>query len=278
MAKQQGLIKWDEELAKQAQVAAGMEASTATGQFFSVKAGVLSWNDAPLPGNQMAVIILDAILENVYYEGAFDPANPTPPTCFAFGREDAKLAPHAVVVEHGSQQSELCKDCRWSAWGTATRDRKPAKGKACRQTRRLALIGAGSFNEHTGKLEPITELDHYKDTVIGFLRLPVTSVKGYSAFVKATAATLKVPPHGLVTRVKVTPDAKNQIAVTFEPLTKVPAELLAVIMQRRAEAVKLIDQPYQLGDDDTKAKPARGSRQAPASHGKTAPARGKLRF
>ena len=31
------LVKWDEELAKQAEIAAGMEANTGGGQFFSTK-------------------------------------------------------------------------------------------------------------------------------------------------------------------------------------------------------------------------------------------------
>ena len=50
------LVKWDEELAKQAEIAAGMEANTGGGQFFSTKGGILSWQDAPLPGSQTAVL------------------------------------------------------------------------------------------------------------------------------------------------------------------------------------------------------------------------------
>ena len=72
--KKNEVMKWDDELAKMAQVAADME-ETVTGQFFSLKGGILSWNDAPVPNNEMAVIILDSILENVFYEGAYDPEN-----------------------------------------------------------------------------------------------------------------------------------------------------------------------------------------------------------
>ena len=60
------ITKWEEELAKQADVASAMEANAGGGQFFSLKSGILSWQDAPLPGNQMAVIIVDGILENVF--------------------------------------------------------------------------------------------------------------------------------------------------------------------------------------------------------------------
>src|SRR3989304_573996 len=105
-------VKWDEEMARQAQVAADMENSVATGQFFSTQGGTLSWNGMPMPNNMMAVIILDSILENVYYTGNYDPENPQGPTCFAFGRDDASLAPHKVVVENKTAQSDVCHDCR----------------------------------------------------------------------------------------------------------------------------------------------------------------------
>src|SRR4029077_7888311 len=88
------VANWEQELEQQAQVAAGMAASTGDAQFFSVRAGQLSFGGMPLPGNQMGVVILDAILENVYYEGEFNPDEPAPPTCFAFARDAALLTPH----------------------------------------------------------------------------------------------------------------------------------------------------------------------------------------
>lgn len=252
-AKTTALTTWDEELAKQAEVAAGMEESTASGQFFSTKGGILSWNDAPLPKNQMAVIILDSILENVFYEGAYDPDVPQGPMCFAFGRDDKEMAPHKIVVEAGNQQcgeSGLCAGCDMNEFGSAD----VGRGKACRNTRRLGMIPAGTFDD-TGKFIPIKDLGHYEATSVGFLKLPVMSVKGYAAFVKQVAGGLKRPPHGIITKVSVVPDPKSQFKVVFEAIAKVPDELMGAIMARHEEVKATIDFPYTPNDEEAAPPP-----------------------
>jgi hypothetical protein len=259
-SKTTALVKWDEELAKQAEVAAGMEANTGGGQFFSLKSGILAWQDAPLPNNQMAVVVLDSILENVYYEGKYDPDTPQGPVCFAFGREEKTLAPHELVIEGGNQMcgaSGLCSGCEMNEWGSSD----VGRGKACRNTRRLALIPAGTFNQ-AGKFELFDDEEHFASTAIGFMKLPVTSVKGYASFVKQVAGALRRPPFGIVTKVKVVPDPKSQFKVLFEPIMNLPDELMSVIMQRHEEAKSTIDFPYQPNDEEQAPPPKRGSRAA----------------
>lgn len=249
------LATWDEQLAAQAEVAAGMEESTASGQFFSMKSGILSWNDAPLPGNQMAVVILDSILENVFYEGAYDPDVPQGPMCFAFGRDDKTLAPHQIVVEAGNQQcgaSGLCDGCDMNEFGSA----ETGRGKACRNTRRLAMIPAGYFDVN-GKFVMQEDEEHYKSSAVGFMKLPVTSVKGYAAFVKQITGALKRPPHGIITKVHVVPDPKSQFKVVFEPIMKMPDNLMEAVMGRHEEAVAVIDFPYTPNEEEVKAPPKR---------------------
>ncbi len=244
-------VKWDEEMARQAKVAADMENSVATGQFFSTQSGILQWNGMPMPNNMMAVIILDSILENVYYSGNYDPENPQGPTCFAFGREDAAMSPHKVVVENGTAQCDVCKNCRWNEWGSADR----GKGKACKNVRRLALISAGNLDgQGTGKLiQPFGE-EELETGQIGFLKLSVTSVKGYAAYVKQLAGALKRPPYGVYTLVRVVPDPKSQFKTQFTPLGLIPSELLPIVMKRHEEAVAGIDFPYLPADDEPPAK------------------------
>lgn len=257
------LIKWDEELAKQAEIVASMEANTGGGQFFSTKGGILSWQDAPLPGNQMAVIILDSIFENVYYEGRYDPDTPQSPTCFAFGRDEKTMRPHQIVIDAGNQQHDQCAGCPMNEFGSA----ETGRGKACRNTRRLAMIPAGTFNA-AGKFELFEEEEHFASTAIGFMKLPVTSVKGYSSFVKQVAGALRRPPFGIVTKVKIVPDPKSQFKVVFEPIMIIPDELMGIIMQRHEEAKSIIDFPYQPNDEEN-APAKRGSRAA------AKPARGR---
>jgi len=242
-SKTTALVKWDEELARQAEVAAGMEANTGGGQFFSAKGGILTWQDAPLPNNQMAVVIIDSVLENVYYEGRYDPDTPQGPTCFAFGREEKSLAPHQIVIDAGNQQcgtSGLCAGCDMNEFGTA----EVGKGKACRNTRRLGMIPAGTFNA-AGKFELIDDEEHFESTAVGFMKLPVTSVKGYASFVKQVAGALKRPPFGIVAKVKVVPDPKSQFKVIFEPIMSLPDELMGAIIKRHEEVAAVIEFPYQ---------------------------------
>lgn len=257
-SKSTAVTTWDEELAKQAAIAAGMEESTASGQFFGLKAGVLTWADAPIPNNEMAVVILDSVLENVYYEGEYDPDVPQSPMCFAFGRDDKTMAPHKNVVEAGNQQcgaSGLCNGCEMNEFGSAEKGR----GKACRNTRRLAMIPAGNFNKG-GEFVMIKEAEHFESTPIGFMKLPVTSVKGYAAFVKQVAGALRRPPHGIVTRIKVIPDAKSQFKVLFEPLDNIPNNLMGAVMERNKEAQAVIEFPYTPNDEESPAPAKRGGK------------------
>lgn len=256
------VVNWEEELARQAEVAAGMEAG-AGGSFFSTRGGMLSYNDMPIPDNQMAVVIVDAILENVFYEGRFDPENPTPPTCFAFGRDENALAPHPDVVAAGQAQHAQCKGCPQNEWGSA----ETGRGKACRNTRRLALVPAGDLDKQ-GHLQELTNVDDLQTSQIGFLKLPVTSIKGYATFVKSVAGALKRPPHGIATKVAVVPDPKTQFRVTFSPLKPLPNDLMGVVMQRRQEVEKMIEQPYSLEPKEDAPPKGRAAARSPAKRGK----------
>lgn len=259
------VAKWGEELAKAAEVAASMEANAGGGQFFSVKSGVLTWQDAPLPGNEMAVIILDSIFETVYYEGEYDPDTPQAPVAFAFGRDEKELRWHETSDPEFAGQ--LCHESDVCQWGSADR----GKGKAARETRRLAMIPAGQFNRD-GDFELIEDLDHYSNTQIGFMKLPVTSVKGYAGFVKQVAGALKRPPFGIIARVHVEPDPKTQFKVLFEAMDKVPDELMPVVMERVEEAKATIDFPYQM-DIEEEAPKSRGRSTKAKQPTKKAPAR-----
>jgi hypothetical protein len=255
------VVKWDEELARQAQVAAAVEESTATGQFFSLKSGVLSFNGNQVPGNEMAVVILDSILETIYYEGEYDTENPSGPTAFAFGREEKSLTWHENSAPDFA--GKLCSESEVCEWGSAEKGR----GKAARETRRLAMIPAGMIEN--GKFKPFEDEDDFANSAIGYMKLPVTSVKGYAGFVKQIAGALKRPPHGIFAKVKVVPDSATQFKVVFEALSSVPDDLMGTIMQRHEEAVASIEFPYP-AHEEQEAKPARGRKATPPARDKAA--------
>jgi len=262
------LVPWDEQLARDAEIAAAAEANTGSGgQFFSCKGGILAFNDSPLPGNQMAVVILDSVFENVFYEGEYDPSTPAPPTCFAFSHEEASLAPHKSVIDHGQDQHASCQGCPMNQWGTADKGR----GKACRNTRRIGMIPAGEFDTKTGNFSAFTESEHFEKATVGFMKLPVTSVAGYATFVKQVAGALKRPPYGIFTRVRVVPDPKSQFKVIFEALSKAPDSIMQALVARREEVMATIESPYNLDIEQQQASAATGRGKGKAAAASSRP-------
>ena len=262
------VTKWDEELARRAKVATKMEQNTGTGgQYFSIAGGILSFNDQPMPDNQMAVVVVDAVLENAYYDQPYDPkGDAVPPSCYALARDEADLAPHERVVKAKTAEHDVCKGCPQNEYGTA----RVGRGKACKNTRRLALLPAGRFLKD-GTFEPIEDPDHYAGAPLGILRIPVTSIVPYANWVRQVEQVMHRPPLGVFCKVACIKDPERQVALTFETLAKVPDELLGALFQRADNDTEgLLMQPYPEPED----KPARG-KAAPAkrARGKAAPAK-----
>ena len=269
---------WEKDLADQAAASMEQEKNAAgTGQFFGLRSGILTFEGQTIPGNRMAVIILDGIMENVFYEGAFNADNPTNPSCFAFGRSEKEMAPNPddvaepVHTECGKAGQPGC--CPMNEWKTAVKqDGTQGKGKACRNTRRLAMIPAGNFLGDV--FQPIKDIGHFEEAKTAYMKLPVTSVKGYAGYVTDTGKAHNRPPHGVITQVKVVPDADNQFRVEFEAICKVPNELMEVVMARHHKAKEEIAFPYQpptvAPEPEPTAAPARGKAAPPP------PARGKV--
>lgn len=253
-AKSTAVVPWQQELAEQTKAAVKSMESVATGQFFSTRAGVLSWAGNPLPNNQMGVVIADGVFEHAFYEGDFDSDNPTSPVCFAFGRDEAAMAPHEKSTK---PQAEKCAGCPNNVFGSAEKGR----GKACKNMARLALLPAGQFNAK-GEFELDDDPAHYQAATPGYYRVSVTSVKGYAAHVLGMANLLERPPHAVVTKIKVIPDAKNQFKSSFETLMPAPDELMPVLMARHKELADAIMFPYQPPSDEApeKGKPPKQGR------------------
>jgi hypothetical protein len=247
------VVSWQDELAKEADIAAGMEAGAGGGGWFSTRGGILSLGDVAIPDNQIAVVILDSVIENIYYDQDFNPDVLTPPRCFALGRDEATLAPHENVVELGQEEHETCTGCPRNEWGSARR----GKGKACANRRRLSLLAAGDL---AGKVFEPYEMDHYETSPVALLKLPVTSVKLFANYVKQISAVYRRPPFGVFSLVRLVPDPKTMFRVDISMIDKVPDALLPVIMRRRRETQAMLEQPQVLEYEEPAPPPARVAR------------------
>lgn len=261
-------VDWEDQMRRDAEIAAGMEARIGSSQFFSTKGGQLKFNDSPIPDNEMAVIVLDYVIEKTFYEDDYDPDSPASPVCFSFGRGDElDLIPH---VDVSAKQAEACHGCEWNEFGSADR----GSGKACKDARRLALIPAGKKTKD-GDWDIDEDPEFYESQQFALLRLPPTSLKAWATYVKTLKGALGRPPYGVVTLIKLIPDVKNQFTFTFQALGKIPNEIGGVIMQKHHQCTEpnVVDFPYSpMADGEEKTtKTARGK-----GRGKTkAPAKGK---
>lgn len=221
-SKSTALVSWKEQMAKlTAEVA---EAEKPSGVYLSFKSGVMSINDVPVPGNRMPIIVLDSVFENKYYEGRYNPNKIVSPTCWAIAREDSELAPNKELVD--DQQSIKCEGCERNEWGS---DPDGGRGKACKNTRRVAIIHADALKGGPAAIK--------KADVIVFSP-PVTSVKNYSAFANQVATVLKVPPLAIEAEIAVEPDAKNQFSVHFRANSQIEDESLLVALLEKRESIK----------------------------------------
>jgi len=262
------VANYDDELAKLAGKSATLTDSGGGGRFFSTRAGVLQFDDAALPGNQMAVIIGAWCLENVYYAEAFDADNRTPPTCFAFCKnpeEKDEMAPHEAVDKEDAfeRQSDTCKPCPQNEWGSAERGR----GKACSNRRRLACLPAGTYTS-AGRgggfeLSLIDDPEHFRTCEEAFLKVPVMSGKGFDAYVRDIAEQFNKPLFAVYTRIYMTPDPKSQFKTNFELIEPVSDELIPALMERYRKLHESIDFPYVVfeAEDDVARKPTASSKK-----------------
>ena len=239
-----GISKWEAELAKHAQETADKE-QMPTGSFASTRGGILSIAGSPMKDNKVQVVILDHVYENTFYEGDFDPDQPQPPSCYAFGRAEDELEPHKEAAKPVHEQ---CEGCPNNEFGSAEK----GKGKACKNSRRLAMVSADGLSADSVA---------YGDVV--YFKLPVTSTKGWAYYVKGLNATLKRPPFGVITEIHLVPDPKSQFKVTFNHVGNVPDNVMDAVMERRGKVMEEITFPYgKPSEPEAKAPKGKSSRRA----------------
>lgn len=275
------VVDWEAEMKAQAAIAAEAQRSSGGGgKFMSLKSGVMSFDDNPLPGNQIAVVILSDIMENSWYDGPYDPNTPASPKCFAFGHDEADMEPHEAVDNdpYFDRQNPQCSGCPRAEWGSAPTGR----GKDCKNVMRIAMIPAGAYKgtgkgrNQTFELDMFDDPEHFRKAEVAYLKIPVMSVKNYSKYVKQLNADMSRPPWGVITNIYLEPDPKSQFKVMFELVDKLDSDILAAVMPRHKAEDASMDFPYQPpqgeGDGDNERAPARSNNKL---RGKTPAKKGR---
>lgn len=246
---------WEERMKAMSEQAAEREPLTGGGQWLSVRNGDFHYGDDVL-GDAINVVVLDFSFDNAYYGGrAFDPDVRDSPDCFAIGMDEEELAPHEDSPE---PQADTCAEC----WANEFKSDNRGRGKACKNSRRLALV---AVDEADG----FTVAD---DSEMAFLRLSPASLKYWKSYVAKLTRVTGLPPAGVVTRLELEP-IPNQSGSLIKPVLVQEiedAESHAALMTLLDSLGDSLLQPYKAAAEEEAPKPARGGRRAPA---KKAPAK-----
>jgi len=232
------LVNWEDQLSKYATEAAAEEEMFG-GKFLSLKAGRLAIDSVPCAGNKLDVIVVAYTTEFALYEGKYDPNNPQPPVCFAFGKDEQTMQPHEKSAK---PQNDNCFHCPKNQWKS---DPEGGKGKACKNTRRLGFIPADAINDPS----------KIKDAEEVFVKLPVMSAKNWSKYVNDVAAQYKRPPFGVLTSITTEPDAKSQFKVVFKSLGRIESqEAMMALIDRHEASQQTIGFPYSAASEQAPVK------------------------
>lgn len=182
----------------------------------------------------MNVVIVDFVSGNFFYEGAYDPNNISPPACFALGTNPSQL----VASDNSPlKQSDSCAGCPMNQFGS------DGKGKACKNSRLLALLPVDADNE----------------TPIMVLKVSPTAIKAFDSYVASVSRSFQLPPLGVVTEIDFD-DAVTYASLRFK--NPHPNENIELAFNRRDEArARLMTEPdvstFNVAPPPSKKAPAR---------------------
>lgn len=167
-------------------------------------------------GPELEVVVLGFTSANLFYEGNFNPSAPQPPGCFAIGLNPTEMVPSE---NSPNKQSDSCSVCPMNQFGS---DPGGGKGKACKNTRLLAMMAADADDP---------------DAPIAILSVPPTSIKNFDAFAQSVLSKFRKPPIGVVA--KITLDQSVTFASPrFEVVRALDKAELGFFMDRQDEAME----------------------------------------
>lgn len=224
------LANWEDEIKAEAKDLASKV--TVTSQSISFKGGEISIGGNPVE-NPLPVLIADACFENALYEEAFDPDHPAVPVCFAFGRDEKEMKPHA---ESTKPQHADCKSCPLNQFGSS------GKGKACKNGVRLMCYSGTTTAADVATAEVLPA------------KLPPTSLSNWAAYVKGLR-DMNLVPWATITSLGAE-KFKTFFKVTFRPVGKIDQALWVALKARKASVEEQMMQPYKAREAEEKAAPA----------------------
>jgi hypothetical protein len=170
--------------------------------------------DGDGPRSSIDVVIVKAApqIAKIWYQSGYVEGSTAPPDCWSV--DGIKPDPASPKL-----QSPTCAGCPQNAWGSAVRPGGSGKGKACADSKRLAIVPEGDMeNEiHGGPM---------------LLRVPPASLGAVKQYAD-TLNAIGLAPFGVVTRMKFDPSTEYP-AISFEAVRVLEEDEAETILKHRA--------------------------------------------
>ena len=192
-------------------------------------------------GNEFQIVVIDFVSRNTFYSGPYNPQNPSPPDCYAIGKDIGAMAPEQ---DSPSLQADKCFSCPLNQFGSGNN----GKSKACKNTRELAV-------------RIVDDQGYDAGATLYTLSLPPTAIRSFDGAVAAVMRSLNGPPLKAI----LTVSARNKgtyAEITFTD--PVPNPDYAQDFARRAEVQDVLFRKPDFSAYQSQP-PARGRAAAPAA-------------
>ena len=193
-------------------------------------------------------IIVDFVSFNAYYEGVYNPDNVVPPNCFAIGTlaNDQLVASDTSPEKQNDEGHDACKTC----WANAFKSADNGKGKACKQSIKLALL--------------------CEDGELHRMGISSTGLRPFGTYTRDVANVLGCPPYGVMTTFSFDPESDWASVRCSDPLT-LNDEQLTMVFAKRDDALSMLTVEPDVSEFQAKVVDARNKPKGKAA-AKTAPA------
>lgn len=176
--------------------------------------------DGDGPRNSIDVVIIKApkVKSKIYYAGGFVEGSSAAPDCWSTNG----VSPDASATH---KQSTVCLKCPKNEWGSAPKrqDGTPSKGKACTDTKRVAIVPANASAVDT---------DMLMNAMLGgpmLLRIPATSLDPMATY-GTRMANQGYQYYAVITRISFDP-AEAYPKFKFEPVRPLSDAELDVVLE-----------------------------------------------
>lgn len=215
------LVNIEAELQKQALAIASRVAAPSGNRIRITQAKTFKLPDGSESSGPIDCVIVDFAAAHYYYTTPYSENNPIPPACFALSFDANTLTPS---VNSPDKQAEFCAVCPQNQFETAAN----GKGKACRNTRQLAVLPVNATEE----------------TPIWLLSVSPTAIQAFDKYVTMVARKFG-PPMKVVTKIGFDPTASY---ATLRFGDAQPNLNLELAFKRQEEARQLLMQEPDLSN------------------------------